>query len=50
MDRFAVMGHPIAHSKSPFIHSEFAVSTGERLRYEPICVEPGAFTQTVTAI
>lgn len=42
-ERYAVIGHPLAHTKSPLIHSSFAQETGQQLSYEAIESTPEAF-------
>lgn len=42
-DRYAVFGHPVGHSRSPWIHARFAELTGQSLTYEAHDVPPGEF-------
>ena len=46
-DRYAVIGNPVAHSKSPFIHTEFAGQTGQDLVYELILAPVNGFATAV---
>ena len=46
-DKYAVIGNPIAHSKSPDIHQAFAAQTGERLEYDRILGNPDDFAGDV---
>lgn len=47
IDLYAVMGNPVAHSKSPRIHTLFAEETGQRMEYRAIQVDIGGFPQAV---
>jgi shikimate dehydrogenase len=48
-DRYAVFGHPIAHSKSPLIHGLFAEATGQALDYTAIEAPLDGFHATIEA-
>lgn len=48
-DRYAVVGHPVRHSQSPFIHAAFAAAGGERLHYDRIDSPLDAFEATLRA-
>lgn len=49
MDRYAVAGNPVEHSKSPLIHARFAERTGQVLEYTRLLVPLDAFVPTVQA-
>ena len=49
MDSYCVFGHPIAHSKSPWIQARFAELTGQTLQYEKTWVPLDAFNATIHA-
>jgi shikimate dehydrogenase len=46
-DRYAVIGNPVAHSKSPWIHAEFARATGQDIDYGRIEAPLDGFVETV---
>ncbi len=46
-DRYAVIGHPIGHSKSPLIHRLFAQATGQDIGYTAIESPLDGFIETV---
>jgi len=46
-DKYAVIGNPIAHSKSPLIHKMFAEQTGQDISYEAIEAPLDGFAATI---
>lgn len=43
-ERYAVIGNPVSHSQSPFIHTEFASASACTVRYEKLYAELGQFS------
>ncbi|MDB5730526.1 MAG: aroE [Variovorax sp.] len=49
MDRYCVMGNPVEHSRSPWIHARFAELTGETLDYGRRLAPLDGFAEAVAA-
>ena len=49
MDLYCVMGNPVEHSRSPWIHARFAELTGETLDYGRRRIELGGFGEGLAA-
>ncbi len=47
VDRYAVVGNPVAHSLSPRIHACFAAQTGQDLTYEAIEIPVDSFANGI---
>lgn len=48
MDKYVVIGNPISHSKSPFIHALFAQQTSQSMSYDILEAPLGDFKETVS--
>lgn len=46
-DRYAVVGNPVAHSKSPLIHQAFAQQCAQNIQYERILAPLDGFKSTI---
>jgi shikimate dehydrogenase len=49
MDHYCVMGNPVQHSRSPWIHARFAELTGQALRYDKRLVALDGFAGALQA-
>lgn len=48
-DRYAIIGNPVGHSKSPLIHAEFAKQTGQDMDYIALLAPLDGFAEQVRA-
>lgn len=46
-DRYALFGHPVSHSPSPWVHARFAELTGQDMTYAAQDVAPGDFDRAL---
>jgi shikimate dehydrogenase len=46
-DRYVVIGNPVAHSKSPYIHAAFAAQTAQALDYQRLLAPLDGFAASV---
>ena len=46
-DKYAVIGNPISHSKSPLIHAAFAKQTNQDISYEAVLAPLDGFAATI---
>jgi shikimate dehydrogenase len=49
LDRYAVLGNPVAHSRSPAIHAAFAAAAGQAMGYERVLAPMDGFEATLRA-
>jgi shikimate dehydrogenase len=49
-DKYAVLGNPIAHSKSPLIHAAFAKQTQQYMQYERVLAPLDGFEATLRGL
>ena len=49
MKRYALFGHPVAHSLSPRIHATFAKQTGVTMEYAAVDATPESFAEALQA-
>jgi shikimate dehydrogenase len=47
VDQYGVVGHPVAHSWSPFIHGMFAKSTAQNIAYRLFDIAPEHFRRDI---
>jgi shikimate dehydrogenase len=49
VDHYCVMGNPVAHSRSPWIHARYAALTGQRMAYGRRLIALDGFAQALRA-